>query len=138
MRLLTHIMFAMGLVLYTTGSAYAAVFAVLAQVIIDVLGHTHSHGYVRRSWVTHDAILSLLTVVLPMTLLTTYYVGNLLLSTYAMTLALYSHLFLDWLTEGCIFIMRKRVGGLGIPYNQPVANTLFILLGILLLFMAIH
>ncbi len=136
MRLLTHIVFTMGLVLYATGNAYAMVFAVLAQVIIDVLGHTHSHGYVRRSWVTHDAVLSLITVVLPMTLLTTYYVGNIVLSAYAMTLALYSHLFLDWLTEGGIFIMRERVRGLGIPYNQPVANALFILLGILLLTMS--
>ena len=140
MRLVTHVLFTMGLIAllltyYSVPISAMAVFVPMAGVIqmfIDAIGHTRNHGYVHRTWVTHDLILSLLTVVAPFTYVLVWMNEPLLTSLITATASLYSHLMLDYMTGG-LFILTRRIHGLGIEYDNPVANGLFTLIGVVML-----
>ena len=143
MKLITHVMFNMGLLAYllvrlSTPMTWLYMLisvGVVTQFYIDLLGHTRNHGFTHRSWVTHDAVLSLATVVAPFTALTMLLGVNYLLGVFTGLVSLYSHLFLDYMT-GNVFVLARRVHGYYIEYDNPVANALFIVIGLVLIFLA--
>lgn len=144
MRLATHAIFTLGLVAYAltqlhTGLATTwglAVLAAAAQYYIDAIGHSRNHGYIHRTFITHDAVIGLGTVTAPLTALPTLLLGvPPTASLLAATLSLYSHLALDYLT-GNVFVLTRRIHGHYMEYDNPGGNALFIVLGLLLMFLA--
>jgi len=108
---------------------------------IDAVGHTKRNGRKVRSWTAHSiftaplwgASLGLLTIAIS-TKLTGVALGDELLvfSTAMGVLAGYSHLLLDSLTEGGIYLGRKRAALAHFRNSNLVLNSVFVVLGVLL------
>lgn len=108
---------------------------------IDALGHSGMGGRARRTWTTHSvftapiwgAAIGIITIVVA---------GNLLHSSPGLglpffsaglgVLASYSHLLLDALTEGGVYLGRSRIAIAHFSNNNFLLNSVFILLGVLL------
>jgi len=155
MKLRTHYIFSLGL-LYLIDSlvlnglysiVLAGTISVIANNVIDSLGHEMRGKYISRSPRTHTfyrSILWGLSVSLPLFVL--YYVFPSF--HFALSLVLDgslvgpSHMILDIFTERGIYhkVNGKwsRIAFAHFSYDNPFANGLAILLGVLMLLTAIH
>lgn len=156
MLLRTHIMFSWGL------SSIVAALAVnqpvlsigatlpssyIINYLIDMLGHEERHGHPVRSPRTHTigrSLLLSLLIGMPYSL-ALYYVVHLTiiqLSALATSMALvgWSHLLLDSVTEGGVFIRRRgrwvRFSLAHFRFNNPVLNGFFTILGLAMLILS--
>jgi len=110
---------------------------------MDHLGHERKGFGTRRTWVTHSVFTaSALGVFLGVLLAFGFQYANLPFSFVVFALqgfiSALSHLFLDSITEGGIFILTKRFALAHIRYNNPFLNTGFALLGMFLLFLSLY
>jgi len=156
MKLRTHYVFSLGLLylvdsLVSNDPFYSIMLAIIISVVgnnlIDSLGHEVKGRYIARSPRTHTfyrSILWGLSISLP--LLVLYYVFPSFYFTLSVALDGLlvgpSHMILDIFTERGIY--RKvngrwsRVALAHFSYDNPLANGLATLLGVLMLFAAIH
>jgi len=134
MRVRTHVVFSTAVALWLVTAWQTLLITPLTTILIDMLGHSRSHGIPRRIWLTHDWLLSLFIFVLPLSWvytwtplihvpLTTAFIIN--------AVTLYTHLMLDGIT-GHTFFLTKRIGHAIVEWDNPVANGLFIALGLIL------
>ena len=155
MKAITHDAFSLGVGLYfayhvdqpptLTLLVLVVWLAFATNELIDVLGHATRGGRPVRSFWTHSvftapawgiaaALLSayLLDVVLgqAMTARQALFVAGLGI------IMAYSHLLLDALTEGGVYLGRRRVALAHLKYDNLVLNGAFTALGILLVFVA--
>ncbi|MCE4603016.1 MAG: DUF1286 domain-containing protein [Desulfurococcales archaeon] len=143
MRLSTHVIFALGVT--TLSASYGGVSMIdvlilwglvsLQQILIDKLSHEFRGKY--RTPLFHSftgaSILSLALASLPPALSPMdYNRGQVLVYMTSLLLSGWSHLFLDSLNPGGIYILGKRVRIAKIRYDDPVANTFFQMLGLLM------
>ena len=140
MRLATHVVFSSAVAMWLVPIEYAPytfMTSVLTTVFIDMIGHTRKHGVVRRTWVTHDWLLSTLTTVVPLSIIYASMfpvpIINLLIINET---TLITHLMLDAIT-GNTFLLTRRLRGGGVEWDDPWANTAFIILGLLLIVLRI-
>jgi len=110
---------------------------------MDHLGHERKGFWTRRTWVTHSIFTgSALGIVLGILLAFGFQYANLPFSFVVFALqgfvSALSHLFLDVITEGGIFIFTKRFALAHFRYNNPFLNTGFALLGIFLLVLSLY
>jgi len=110
---------------------------------MDHAGHERKGLTIRRTWVTHSIFTgSALGIVLGILLAFGFQYVNLPFSFIAFALqgfvSALSHLFLDAITEGGIFIFTKRFALAHFRYNNPFLNTGFALLGMFLLFLSLY
>jgi len=109
---------------------------------MDNLGHERKGYGTRRTWVTHSIFTaSALGIVLGILLVFGFQYAKLPFSFVVFALqgfvSALSHLFLDSITEGGIFILTKRFALAHFRYDNPFLNTGFALLGIFLLALSI-
>jgi hypothetical protein len=137
MRLNTHIAFSTAVALWLATTWQTALLSPLTTLLIDTLGHNRKHGIPHRIWLTHDWLLSLFIFVLPLSWVYTWApLIHVPLTTALIinTTTLYTHLVLDGFT-GHTFILMRRVGRAYIEWDNPVANGLFIIIGVVLIVM---
>ena len=157
MKLITHNIFSIGLVLYVASYlTYLSVFTVILAVpatiltnfLIDKVGHDGAGGVPRRTWVTHSVVTAplwgglawALTLIVPAALFGVFPPN---LSRLGFFLALgvlsgWSHLFLDSLTEGGVYGFDRRRRALGhLPYDNRAMNLGCSALGFTLFFVAL-
>jgi len=140
MRVLTHVVFSTAVALWFVTTWQTVLLSPLATVLIDALGHTKNHGIPHRIWLTHDWLLSLPIFILPLSWVYTWtplFHVTLLTAFIINTTTLYTHLMLDGMT-GHTFIMTKRVGHAIVEWDNPVANTIFVFIGIVLIAYRFH
>ncbi|ABW02623.1 DUF1286 domain-containing protein [Caldivirga maquilingensis] len=154
MRFRTHVVFSIGLtaliesalgisnIILLLGSSL--VLSYLINFLIDALGHEEKNGFTHRSPRTHTMsrsftlglIISLL-VALFLYYMTPIGAYNALIIVLMGPLTGWSHMLLDALTEGGIYIRRNgrwvRFALAHFKYNNTVLNWLFTIIGILLL-----
>jgi hypothetical protein len=135
-RLVTHMVFSFAVAMWLVPIAYVPytlMASVLTTVFIDMIGHTRNHGVIRRTWVTHDWLLSALTTVVPLSIVYVLMfpvpIINLLIINET---TLITHLMLDAIT-GHTFLLTHKLRGGGVEWNDPWANAAFIALGLLLI-----
>ena len=134
MRVHTHVVFSTAVVLWLATTWQTALLAPFTTILIDMIGHSRSHGIPHRIWLTHDWLLSLPIFILPLSWVYTWVPlihVSLLTALVINTVTLYTHLMLDGIT-GHTFFLTKRIGHTYIEWNNPVANGFFIALGIIL------
>ena len=134
MKIHTHIVFSTVVALWLVTTWQTAFIAPLTTVLIDALGHSRSHGIPHRIWLTHDWLLSLPIFILPLSWVYTWtpLIHVPLLTALAINaITLYTHLMLDGIT-GHTFFLTKRIGHAYIEWDNPIANGLFIALGLML------
>jgi len=110
---------------------------------MDHAGHERKGLTIRRTWVTHSIFTaSALGVFLGILLAFGFQYVNLPFSFVIFALqgfvSALSHLFLDAITEGGIFIFTKRFALAHFHYDNPFLNTGFALLGIFLLALSLY
>jgi len=110
---------------------------------MDHAGHERKGLTIRRTWVTHSIFTaSALGVFLGILLAFGFQYANLPFSFFIFALqgliSALSHLFLDAITEGGIFIFTKRFALAHFKYDNPFLNTGFALLGIFLLAFSLY
>jgi len=110
---------------------------------MDHAGHERKGLTIRRTWVTHSVFTgSALGLFLGILLAFGFQYANLPFSFVIFALqgfvSALSHLFLDAITEGGIFIFTKRFALAHFSYNNPFLNTGFALLGIFLFFLSLY
>jgi len=114
--------------------------------VIDVLGHlTRGEVPVRSFW-THSILTAPLWGI-AVAITSVYFLDRIIglgmspfqaLFVYGLGVVLaYSHLLLDALTEGGVFLSRRRVALAHMRYNNPILNGIFAALGVLLVFAAL-
>ncbi|HEV2390303.1 MAG TPA: DUF1286 domain-containing protein, partial [Nitrososphaerales archaeon] len=123
--------------------ALAVWLAFATNELIDVLGHVRRDGRPVRSFWTHSVITApvwgvaaafasayLLDKLLgqALTISQTLFVGGL-----GIVFA-FSHLLLDALTEGGVYLGRRRVALAHLRYDNLILNGIFTALGVLLVF----
>lgn len=152
MKSITHDVFSLGVGLYivcrvvqpTVSLLVLAVWLAFAtNELIDVLGHVKRGGMPVRSFWTHSVITApvwgvaaafvsahLLDMILgqAMTISQALFVGGL-----GVLLAC-SHLMLDALTEGGVYLGRRRVALAHLRYDNVILNGAFTAVGVLLVF----
>lgn len=153
MKAITHGVFSLGLGLYlvyrvvqspTLSLLVLVVWLAFAtNEVIDVLGHVMKGGRPTRSFWTHSVFTApawgvaaalasacALDLVLGQTMTTSQalFVGGL------GTVFAYSHLLLDALTEGGVYLGRRRVALAHMRYDNLALNGAFTALGVLLVF----
>jgi len=154
MRLRTHVAFSMGLIallevllsvvnpVLVIGSSF--VLSYLVNLIIDALGHEERAGRPVRSPRTHTVGRSFtigLVLGLAVALFLHYMAPVNLMQATVVTLmgpmVGWSHILLDSLTEGGVFVKRKgrwvRFALTHWSYRNPAANWLFTMLGLAML-----
>ena len=157
MKRLTHDIFSLGVGLYLVlhlerppsllHLLLVVWLALAANELIDALGHgargdvpvrsfwTHS-VFTAPAWCVTAAIFSIYVAdVITGQALTAYHV--LFAAGLGIVLA-YSHLFLDALTEGGVYLGRRRVALAHLRYDNPILNGAFVALGLLLVFAAFY
>jgi hypothetical protein len=154
LKAVTHLAFSVGvgvfLVCRIEGPTllYLALTAWLAfatNEAIDMLGHFSRGGTPVRSFWTHSVFTAPLWGIL-VALATVYFLDRVIgfgmpalqaLLLYALSVIIaYSHLLLDALTEGGIFLGKRRVALAHFRYNNPIVNGAFAALGVLLVIAA--
>jgi membrane-bound metal-dependent hydrolase YbcI (DUF457 family) len=155
MRLITHYVFSTGLLTllssfflnFYTAFFLSSIIAVLGNSLIDRLGHTRRGLIPVRTPLTHTLPRSAVWGFIPALVLTLlyYYVypsKELVFLTLVSLLNGPSHMLLDVFTERGIYVKRngkwKRFALAHFSYDNPAVNGLAILLGILMLFAAVH
>jgi len=155
MMRMTHVIFTLGLVALVAawlglgvavGLLAAVWLAAVVNYIIDAAGHEVRNGYRRRTAATHSltgatamgaavGLLPTLVILLAAPGVAGAYYGPLLLLevTALGAVAGLSHLLLDALTEGGIYYRGRRWALAHWRYNNPAANGLFALLGLVML-----
>jgi Protein of unknown function (DUF1286) len=152
LKAITHLLFSVGLglsLLYRVEGPtplYLALTVWLAfatNQVIDVLGHFNKGGMPARSFWTHSVFTAPLWGI-AVALVTVYFLDRIVglgmpasqaVLLYALGVVIaYSHLLLDALTEGGVFLGRRRVALAHFRYNNPVLNAAFAALGVLLVF----
>jgi hypothetical protein len=150
MKSITHNVFSLGLELLAASTAHiflpgsllmAAWIALAVNYFIDFAGHRRRGDRSIRSWITHSvftaplwgAAIGLFTVFV-YTRLFQATVGFELYPFSAVLgfLAGYSHLFLDSLTEGGVFLGRTRIAISHFGNNGILLNSVFVGMGVLL------
>jgi hypothetical protein len=120
---------------------FAVWLALSTNFAIDAVGHSMKSGRTARSWTTHSvftaplwgATIGFLTIAVPANLL--HYAPTTDLQYFSVAvgaLASYSHLLLDSLTEGGVYLGRSRIALAHFSNNNFLLNSCFILLGVLL------
>jgi len=142
---MTHYAFAIGLLafLFPTYLFSDVILGFAVSFLMDHLGHERRGFVIRRTWVTHSVFTALaLGVFLGVLLAFGFQYVNLPFSFVAFALegfiSALSHLFLDAITEGGIFIFTKRFALAHFRYNNLFLNTGFSLLGMFLLFLSLY
>ncbi|MEB3862130.1 MAG: DUF1286 domain-containing protein [Desulfurococcales archaeon] len=143
MRLGTHIVFAIGVATLSASYGGASLLDVLIlwglvamqQVLIDKLSHEFRGRY--RTPLFHSftgaSILSLALASVPPALSPIDYGrSQVLMFITSLLLSGWSHLFLDSLNPGGVYVLGKRVRLARIRYDDPVANVFFQVLGLLM------
>ena len=136
MRVHTHVVFSTAVALWAITTWQTALLAPLTTFLIDALGHSKNHGIPHRIWLTHDWILSLPIFILLLSWIYSWvslFHVSLLTALIINTTTLYTHLIADCIS-GHTFILTKRVGHAYVEWDNPIANGLFIVLGIVLIF----
>ncbi len=156
MKAVTHDVFSLGLglfLVYHVERSPGAFFLVLifwlafaTNSIIDVLGHAERSGRPVRSIWTHSVLTApiwgaasalasayLIDIIFSQTMTApqTFFAAGLGI------MFAYSHLLLDALTEGGVYLARRRVALAHLRYDNPILNGAFAALGVLLVFGAI-
>jgi hypothetical protein len=134
MRVHTHVVFSTAVALWLATMWQTALLAPFTTILIDMIGHSRSHGIPHRIWLTHDWLLSLPIFILPLSWVCTWTPLIHVPLTTALIInatTLYTHLMLDGFT-GHTFVLMKRVGHAYVEWNNPVANGFFIVLGLML------
>ena len=146
MRLIAHDIFAFGLGTYVlvrlgagiaSSVALAFILSFAVNRIIDA-GHYQKNGRPTRSYITHSVFTApiwglLVGLAISSIALVVFHVDLMLLGAIAGTLAAFAHLFLDSLTEGGVFLWKKRMALAHFRYNNGLANGLAIMAGVLML-----
>ncbi|ACP35712.1 Protein of unknown function DUF1286 [Sulfolobus islandicus L.S.2.15] len=161
MKLVTHYVFSTGLLTllssfflsFYTAFFFSSVIAVLGNTLIDRLGHKEiqtRRGLIPvRTPLTHTLPRSVVWGFIPaLGLSLLFYYAYHYLSEELLLLVLVSllngpsHMLLDAFTERGIYVKRngkwRRVALAHFSYDNPLVNGLAILLGILMLFVAMH
>ena len=136
MRIHTHVVFSTAVALWFITAWQTALIAPLTTILIDMIGHSRSHGIPHRIWLTHDWLLSLPIFILPLSWVYTWsplFHVSLLTALGINAITLYTHLMLDGIS-GHTFFLTKRIGHAYVEWDNPVANGLFIVLGAVLIF----
>ena len=152
LKAITHLLFSVGVgvsLLYRVEGPtplYLALTVWLAfatNQVIDVLGHFNKGGMPARSFWTHSVFTAPLWGI-AVALVTVYFLDRIVglgmpasqaVLLYALGVVIaYSHLLLDALTEGGVFLGRRRVALAHFRYNNPVLNAAFAALGVVLVF----
>jgi hypothetical protein len=154
LKAITHFLFSVGVGVFLLCRIEGPTLLYLALTVwlafatneaIDVLGHFKRGGMPIRSFWTHSVFTAPLWGV-AVALVTVYFLDRIvdlgmpasqavLLYALAVVIA-YSHLMLDALTEGGIFLGRRRVALAHFRYNNPIINGAFAALGVVLVFAA--
>ena len=120
--------------------------AIATNEVIDVLGHVARGGRPVRSFWTHSVFTAPvwgIATALPSAYVLDIVLGQQLTAPQAFfaaalgTMLAYSHLLLDILTEGGVYLLRRRVAVAHLRYDNLVLNGAFVALGVLLIFTAI-
>ncbi len=149
---MTHGVFSLGLGLYLVYHIHPPTLSFLVLLVwlafatnelIDVLGHVRRGGRPTRSFWTHS-VFTAPAWGIAAALASTYVLDIILGETMTTSQALfvggfgavfaYSHLMLDALTEGGVFLGRRRVALAHMKYDNRVLNGAFTALGALLVF----
>nr|WP_011225227.1 DUF1286 domain-containing protein [Sulfolobus islandicus]CAG38270.1 hypothetical protein [Sulfolobus islandicus] len=162
MKLKTHYVFSTGLLTllstllthqFYTSLIFSGIVSVLGNTLIDRAGHEIRNVYgreiIRRTPLTHTLPRSIFWGLIPaLGLITFYYYmyGHISEETLLLTLVSLlngpSHMLLDMFTERGIYVKRngkwKRFALAHFSYDNPIVNGLAILLGVIMLFAAIH
>jgi hypothetical protein len=120
--------------------------AFATNLVIDEVGHVKQGGRPVRSFWTHSIATAPLWGV-AIALVSTYLVGRatghavgapqtVLLAGFGVIIAC-SHLLLDALTEGGVFLARRRVAIAHLRYDNTLLNTAFAAIGLALVFAAL-
>ena len=144
MKLITHIAFSFMLVYlisillgysHLDSIGLAVLSSTIINYVIDAFGHEEFHGHIRRSKVTHSlSTSSLLGAIIGLTI--AYFIKcNIVLGVLSGLTTSLSHLFLDSLTMGGIYICGKRYRIASYRYNNPILNSSFVILSIFLLYL---
>ena len=147
MKLITHIIFSFMLVYlisillgysYLDSFKLALMLSITINYVIDAFGHEEYRGHIRRSKVTHSiSSSSLLGVFIGLAI--AYFMNySLVLGVLSGLATSLSHLFLDSLTMGGIYICGKRYRLASYRYDNPVLNIGFIIISIILLYFTLY
>lgn len=127
------------------GLIIASVISIISNSLIDYLGHEIKGKLVRRSPLTHTFFRSMLWGLLSSSFIFIYYILKGDITLYPLIMGLISgpsHLFLDIFTERGIYVKKKgkwrRFALAHFRYNNPIANSIAILLGFALIFVSIN
>jgi hypothetical protein len=110
--------------------------------VIDSLGHTSRNGLSVRSFRTHSVLLAPIwgiTIALVSLFLLDTGIGQKMTTPEVVYFAglgealAFSHLLLDALTEGGVFLVRRRIALAHLRNNNIIANGAFLVLGVLLI-----
>jgi Protein of unknown function (DUF1286) len=121
--------------------------AFVTNEVIDVLGHVTRGDVPVRSFWTHSVFTAPawgIAVAVTSVYLADMIAGQTLTASQAFfavglgTVLAYSHLLLDALTEGGVYLGRRRVALAHLRYNNPILNGAFAALGLLLVFAALY
>ena len=154
MKLSTHYVFTAGLLslvglvpLGRLDLLVAGFTSVLANILIDKLGHEIKEGYIRRTPLTHTVPRSMLWGVLastPVALLPLeeHRLATTLFVLLEGALAGLSHMLLDAFTEKGIYVKKNgkwvRFALAHFRYDDPIANGLATVLGVLMLYATVR
>jgi hypothetical protein len=116
--------------------------ALATNEVIDVLGHFTRGGTPVRSFWTHSIFTAPvwgIVVAIPSVYLLDRIIGQGVTPSQSFVSGLgallaYSHLLLDAITEGGVYLVRRRVALAHLRYNNPIINGAFAALGLLLVF----
>lgn len=156
MKAITHDIFSLGVGLYfvyrveqppTPPLLVLVVWLAFAtNELIDVLGHVTRGGRPMRSFWTHSVFTAPVWGVAA-ALVSTYVLGVVLGQAITTSQALFagglgivlacSHLLLDGLTEGGVYLGRRRVALAHLRYDNMALNGAFTALGVLLVFVTL-
>jgi Protein of unknown function (DUF1286) len=157
LKALTHDIFSLGVGLYlvfhverssTLLNLLLVVWlAFVTNEVIDVLGHITRGGVPVRSFWTHSVFTAPvwgIAAAMASVYLADMIAGQTLAASQAMLAAAlgavlaYSHLLLDALTEGGVYLGRRRVALAHLRYNNPILNGAFAELGLILVVAALY
>jgi len=151
MKLIAHDVFNFGLgacILARLGAG-VAVSVLLALVIsfavnriIDA-GHIQKHGRPTRSYITHSVFTApawgaAVGIAIGVVVALILHVDIVAPAAIIGIIGGYAHLLLDAVTEGGVFIWKRRIALAHWRYNSPAANGLAMAVGVLLLVLALE
>jgi hypothetical protein len=154
MKQYAHIAFSFGLLTFILrplglfeSLSFAFLFAVVVNYVIDA-GHVRSYsryaGKVipKRSWITHSVVIAplwgaLLGLAFSLPLDAFFRVNLLFVMIGAGIIAAYSHLLLDSVTEGGVFLLKRRIALAHYRYNNVAANIMAAIFGMMLFYAAV-